>query len=68
MESTANPITSADVIEILGAKIDAQGTEIKAEIKALISRLDTLQRVSWMLLALLTPAVFGLLYIVITGS
>ena len=65
MASPANPITSADVIEILGAKIDAQGTEIKAEIKALISRLNTLQRVSWTLFA---PAVLGLLYIVVTGS
>ena len=76
-------IASQNVIAVLGAKIDAQGaridaqiteiraemkagfTEVKAEIKAQNSRIDVLQRVIWPLIVLLTTTVFGLLYRVI---
>ena len=69
-------LSGQNVIEILGAKIDAQGTEIKAdikalnlridaqgtEIKALGSRIDTQQKVFWPLIGLLATTVFGLLF------
>ena len=62
-----------NIIEILGAKIDAQSAEIKADIKALNSRidaqgteikalgkrLDTLGRVIWPLIALLAVPIIG---------
>ena len=50
MASPANPTPSTDLIDILGAKIDA------------------IRRLIWTLLALLTSAVLGLLYMVVTGS
>ena len=57
MATPANPIPSTDLIDILGAKIDALGY-----------RIDAIRRLLWTLLALLTSAVLGLLYMVITGS
>ena len=52
-----------NVIAVLGAKIDAQ----TARIDALGSRIDMLQKVIWPLIGLLTTAVFGLLYRVLTS-
>ena len=53
-------IASQNVIAVLGAKIDSQGAEIRAEIKAqtaridaMGSRIDILQRVIWPLIGLL---------------
>ena len=67
-----------NVIAVLGAKIDAQGarieaqiTELKAEIKAQTSRIDVLQRVIWRviwpLIILLAAPIFGLLYKALTS-
>ena len=50
-------LAGQNVIEILGGKIDALG-----------SRIDTLQKVIWPLIGLVATTVFGLLYIVVTGS
>ena len=79
-------IASQNVIAVLGAKIDAQGaridaqiteiraemkagfTEVKAEIKAQNSRIDVLQRVIWPLIGLLATTVFGLLYRVVIAA
>ena len=36
-----------NVVAVLGAKIDAQGARIEAEIKAQTARIDVLQRVIW---------------------
>ena len=85
-------IASQNVIAVLGAQIDSQSaridvkfsqieaqitevraemkagfTEVKAEIKAQNSRIDVLQRVIWPLIGLLATTVFGLLYRVVTG-
>ena len=81
-------LAGQNVIEILGAKIEAMSyemkagfTEVKAEIKALNSRIDaqttvqkaleshiaTQQKVSWALVGLLATTVFGLLYKLISG-
>ena len=57
MATPANPTPSTDLIDILGAKIDALGY-----------RIDAIRRLLWTLLALLTSAVLGLLYMVVTGS
>ena len=57
MATPANPAPSTDLIDILGAKIDALGY-----------RIDAIRRLLWTLLALLTSAVLGLLYMVVTGS
>ena len=57
MATPANPTTSTDVIEILGAKIDALG-----------GRIDSIRRLIWTLIGLLYTTVFGLLYMVVTGS
>ena len=54
-------------IDILTAKIDSQGAEIRAEIKAQTARIDVLQRVIWPLIGLLATTVFGLLYRVLTS-
>ena len=67
-----------NVIAAIGAKIDARGvrieaqiTEIKAEIKAQTARIDVLQRVIWRviwpLIILLAAPIFGLLYKAVTG-
>ena len=67
-----------NVIAVLGTKIDAQGaridaqiTEIKAEIKAQTERIDVLQRVIWRviwpLIILLAAPIFGLLYKALTS-
>ena len=50
-----------NVVAVLGAKIDAQGGRIEAEIKAQTARIDVLQRVIWPLIVLLAVPVFGLL-------
>ena len=62
-------IASQNVIAVLGAKIDSQGAELRAEIKAqtaridaMGSRIDILQRVIGPLIGLLAAPVFGLLY------
>ena len=71
-------IASQNVIVVLGAKIDsqtarleAQITEVKAEIKAQGARIDDLRqvvwRVIWPLIVLLAVPVFGLLYRVLTS-
>ena len=74
-------LAGENVIAVLGAKIaelkagiDAQGAEIRAEIKAQTaridaqtSRIDVLQRVIWPLIGLLATTVFGLLYKAVTG-
>ena len=71
-------IASQNVIAVLGAKIDsqtarleAQITEVKAEIKAQGARIYDLRqvvwRVIWPLIVLLAVPVFGLLYRVLTG-
>ena len=61
-----------NVIAVLGAKIDAQGVRIEAEIKAQTARIDVLQRVIWRviwpLIVLLAVPVFGLLYRVLTTA
>ena len=68
-----------NVISVLGAKIDSQGAEIRAEIRAqtaridaMGSRIDTLEkvvwRVIWPLIVLLAVPVFGLLYRVLTTA
>ena len=54
MASPANPTPSTDLIDILGAKIDALGY-----------RIDSTRRLIW---TLLTTAVLGLLYMVVNGS
>ncbi len=64
-------IASQNVIAVLGAQI----TELKAELKAgfseVNSRIDTLEkvvwRVIWPLIGLLATTVFGLLYRVLTS-
>ena len=76
-------IASQNVIAVLGAQIDsqtarleAQITEVKAEMKAgfseVNSRIDTLEkvvwRVIWPLIVLLAVPVFGLLYRVLTTT
>ena len=65
-------IASQNVIAVLGAKIDSQGAEIRAEIKAQTARIDVLQRVIWRviwpLIVLLAVPVFGLLYRVLTDA
>ena len=71
-------IASQNVIAVLGAKIDsqtarleAQITEVKAEIKVQGARIDDLRqvvwRVIWPLIVLLAVPVFGLLYRVLTS-
>ena len=71
-------IASQNVIVVLGAKIDsqtarleAQITEVKAEIKAQGARIDDLRqvvwRVIWPLIVLLAVPVFGLLYRVLAS-
>ena len=57
-----------NVVAVLGAKIDAQGARIEAEIKAQSARIDVLQRVIWPLIGLLATTVFGLLYRVVTAA
>ena len=65
-------IASQNVIAVLGAQI----TELKAELKAgfseVNSRIDTLEkvvwRVIWPLIGLLATTVFGLLYRVLTTT
>ena len=57
-----------NVVAVLGAKIDAQGARIEAEIKAQTARIDVLQRVIWPLIVLLAVPVFGLLYRVLTTA
>ena len=61
-----------NVVAVLGAKIDAQGVRIEAEIKAQTARIDVLQRVIWRviwpLIVLLAVPVFGLLYRVLTTA
>ena len=61
-----------NVVAVLGAKIDAQGARIEAEIKAQTARIDVLQRVIWRviwpLIVLLAAPVFGLLYRVLTTA
>ncbi len=72
-----------NVVAAIGAKIDSQGakinaqiTEIRAEMKAgfseVNSRIDTLEkvvwRVIWPLIILLAVPVFGLLYRVLTDA
>ena len=54
-------------IDILAVKIDSQGAEIRAEIKAQTARIDVLQRVIWPLIGLLATTVLGLLYRVLTS-
>ena len=62
-----NPIEGIDT---QGARIEAQITEIKAEIKAQTARIDVLQRVIWRVIwpriVLQAVPVFGLLYRVLT--
>ena len=78
-------IASQNVIAVLGAKIDSQSaridvkffqieaqiTEVRAEIKAQGARIDDLRqvvwRVIWPLIVLLAVPVFGLLYRVLTS-
>ena len=60
MATPANPITSADVI----AEMKASFTEVNAKINALGNHIEAIRRLIWMLLA---PAIFGLLYMVVTG-
>ena len=71
MAPPANPTPSTDVI----AEMKAGFTEVKAKLAALGSsidvlgyRIDAIRRLIWTLLALLTTAVLGLLYMVVTGS
>ena len=75
-EEEVRQITSQNVIAVLGAKIDSQGSrrdvqltevkawfpEVNAKIDALGSRIDTLQKVIWPLIVLLATTVFGMLY------
>ena len=80
-EEEVRQIASQNVIAVLGAKIDSQGsrlnaqitevkagfTSVNAKIDALGSRIDTLQKVIWPLIVLLASTVFGLLYRVLTS-
>ena len=61
-------IASQNVIAVLGAKIDSQGAEIRAEIRTQTARIDVLQRVIWPLIGLLATTVFGLLYRVVIAT
>ena len=68
MASPANPTPSTDLI----AEMKAGFTEVNAKLPALGSRIDALgcridaiRRLLW---TLLTSAVLGLLYMVVTGS
>ena len=60
-----------NVIAAIGAKIDAQGARIEAEIKSQTARIDVLQRVIWRviwpLIVLLAAPIFGLLYKALTS-
>ena len=81
-EEEVRQITSQNVIAVLGAKIDSQGSrrdvqltevkawfpEVNAKIDALGSRIDTLQKVIWPLIVLLATTVFGMLYRVLIAS
>ena len=65
-------LAGENVVAAIGAKIDAQGVRIEAEIKAQTARIDVLQRVIWRviwpLIVLLAVPVFGLLYRVLTTA
>ena len=52
-----------NVITVMNARFD----ELSTKIDAVNSRIDTLQRVIWPLVALLASTVFGLLYRVLTA-
>ena len=52
-----------NVITVVNARFD----ELSTKIDAVNSRIDTLQRVIWPLVALLASTVFGLLYRVLTA-
>ena len=51
----------------LRAEMKAENAEIRARMDALGSRIDTLQKVIWPLIAILATSVFGLLYKAVTG-
>ena len=67
MATPAKPTTTTDVLDIFRTEIAALGSRIDA----LGNRIDSIRRLIWTLLALIAllyPAVFGLVYMVVTGS
>ena len=66
---------SQNVIAVIGAKIDSQSAEIRAELKAqgaridaLGSRIDTLQKMVWPLIVLIAVPVLSLAYRILTAT
>ena len=68
MATPANPTPSTDLIAEMKAgftEVNAKLAALGSRIDALVYRIDSTRRLIW---TLLTSAVLGLLYMVVTGS